>query len=271
MLHLNEGKLRRALLYAIRPSRPENTPKLQGLYLFGPKDAALARQQTNHTACSSNKDIVSSQGAQIGALWNAKSEDALAQDVARNSDKWFGRTGKLYSRPVAPEWAQVLQACHGIISFDAVLCAGPSHSASSEKGYPNLPLRVATHALDGCVGCNKAPEGLARQGHSSFDRMPLLAPPVLHSSTTRAAKTPPRTGCEKRLLVRCMDCLRTRYCESCHKWWCEDCYEVRDRIYPFIEDMGAESSDVKVHMDLCVENCLVAEMMSGAGSNGMWG
>lgn len=36
---------------------------------------------------------------------------------------------------------------------------------------------------------------------------------------------------------------------------------------------GADKSGppVKVYSKLCVEHCLVSEMMSGAGSNGMWG
>jgi hypothetical protein len=34
---------------------------------------------------------------------------------------------------------------------------------------------------------------------------------------------------------------------------------------------GHPEKNVKVHIDLCVEDCLVAEMMPGAGSNGMWG
>jgi hypothetical protein len=40
--------------------------------------------------------------------------------------------------------------------------------------------------------------------------------------------------------------------------------------------MGGESSKkggdgIKVFNNLCVENCLVGEMMAGAGSGGMWG
>jgi len=32
-----------------------------------------------------------------------------------------------------------------------------------------------------------------------------------------------------------------------------------------------KSESIKVHMGLCIENCLVGEMMSGAGSFGMLG
>lgn len=295
--HLNERKLQQALLYAIRSSRAANTPRLHGIYIFGPKDIVVSsrthRQNRNDhsvTSCrSSHGGVMSSQGAQIGAEWNAKSESALAEDIARNSDKWFGRSGKLFSRMISTEWAEVIQSCEGIISFDAVVCNGPRHTAfipkvvngSAPVWYNNPELaispRVATYALDGCHGCGKAPEGLSSLRCSTIDRLPLLSPPTIHSSTIKAAKQPLQgIGIEKKLLVRCIDCLRTRYCEGCHKWWCEDCYETSSGYssnQPW--DLGFESAHsdktVKVHMGLCVENCLVGEMMSGAGSNGMWG
>lgn len=36
--NLNENKLRHALSYACRPGRPEGTPRLKGLYIFGTGD-----------------------------------------------------------------------------------------------------------------------------------------------------------------------------------------------------------------------------------------
>ena len=36
-------------------------------------------------------------------------------------------------------------------------------------------------------------------------------------------------------------------------------------------ERGVASTPVKVFSKLCVEHCLVGEMMSGSGSNGMWG
>jgi len=77
------------------------------------------------------------------------------------------------------------------------------------------------------------------------DRFPLLAPPTLHSSTTKAAKTPSGgPGQEKSLLVRCYDCLRGRYCESCHVWWCENCYPTpthQSTIQGWDLPLGSES------------------------------
>jgi hypothetical protein len=286
--YLNERKLQQALLYAIRPSRAANTPRVQGIYLFGPKDIIVSsrihRQMRNgHSGSTSDRvhsyeGVMSTHDAQIGAEWNAKSEDALAEDIARNSDKWFGRNGKLFSRMISDEWAEVIQACQGVISFDAVVCAGPRHSYSVPEtveglkpawyNSPDVHIspKIATYALDGCSGCGKAPEGLSKLGCSTMDRLPLLAPPTLHASTTKAAKTPLQGGVEKSFLVRCVDCLRTRYCEGCHKWWCEDCYHITSGYNPDLPpwDPGYESTGsmklVKVYMGLCVVGCLVAEM-----------
>jgi hypothetical protein len=46
--------------------------------------------------------------------------------------------------------------------------------------------------------------------------------------------------------------------------------ELRDELKRNGWD-GRTESAVKVYSKLCVEHCLVSEMMSGAGSNGMWG
>jgi hypothetical protein len=285
--HMNERKLQEALLYAIRPSRPASMPKLQGIYIFGPKDSPVpARRQIRQCpqeralngTVPSPGGLMTSQGARIGAQWNAKSGDVLAAEIAR--DKWFERSGKIFPGIISSDWASVVQACQGIISFDAVLCAGPRHTVLQAVGGTKsawynkpefyIPPKVATHALDGCSGCGRAPEGLSKLGFATMDRFPLLAPPTLHSSTTKAAKTPSRgIDHEKKLLVRCIDCLRNRYCESCHQWWCEDCYEVANsrrnpkQPYHVVFESAQSDKTVKVHMGLCVERCLVGKMMSG--------
>jgi hypothetical protein len=236
-----------------------------------------------------------SRGAQIGAEWNEKSGDRLADEIQRSGDKWYGKSGKVIAKPPSPEWANTLQACQGIISFDAVLCRGPRHSLpiTTEKDQKSAPwyrnmeahisARIATHAVKGCCKCGTSPEGFSEFGLSRMEQFPLLAPPPLHDSTVKSAKAPPRDDTNNgKLLVRCFDCLRNRYCESCHKWWCEDCYEASDatdNLSPTAQpwdSVGSTTSgqleeNVKVHMGLCVETCLVVEMMSGAGSNGMWG
>lgn len=294
---MNERKLQQALLYAVRLSRAENTPKLQGLYIFGPKDASPIPQFKRHVnkyppgiapidTLPSYRGVVTSQGAQIEAEWK-KSQEALEEEETRSSGLWFGKRGKIFPRPISSHWAGTLHACHGIISFDAVLCNGPRHQLSTERlssaWYSQLEFyvapQVATHALEGCSHCGSSPEGFSKFGTSPMDRLPLLAPVPLQSSTTKSAKTPPRGDVEKKLLVRCIECLKSRYCESCHRWWCEDCYDIPGQGYnPSIAQSWemAESAEkpeenVKVHMDLCVDNCLVGGMMSGTSSYGMWG
>jgi hypothetical protein len=299
--HLNERKLQQALLYAIRPSRPENTPKLQGLYIFGPKDAGAIPRFKRHVntyppgiapidTLPSYRGVMASQGAQIWAGWNEKSQEALEDGATRDRDLWFGKSGKIFPKLISSDWASTLHACQGLISFDAMLCSGIRHhvpgESSSSAWYDqpefHLAAQAATHALEGCSGCGCAPEGFSKFGKSTLDRFPLTAPVPLHSSATKAAKAPFQGAVEKKLLVRCTECLRNRYCESCHKWWCEDCYDVpgqgsntSSETQPLQTNtsgsLNKQDIKFKVHMGLCIESCLVGEMMSGAGSNGMWG
>ncbi|CZR66346.1 uncharacterized protein PAC_16247 [Phialocephala subalpina] len=294
--NMNEHKLQQALIYSVRGSRPANTPTLQGLYIFGPKDASpvlrFDRQVTAYPAGidpSYGRGVTHSNGAQIGARWNQKSGETLADELESGSDKWYQASGKVIAKVPSQDWAHAMFHCAGIISFDAVLCHGPRHSNAAfeddeeakalwyHSRCSHLSARVATHALGGCVGCGKAPEGFSKFGVSPLSRFPLLAPPTLHSSTAKAAKTPFLPD-DDRLLVRCVDCLKGRFCENCNKWWCEDCYKIPDNTIPQgspeLEAMagtlgGHPEKHVKVHMGLCVEECLVAEMMSGAGSNGI--
>ena len=254
-------------------------PKLKGLYYFGPKDATpILRSdrgiQSNDVL--SHGGVVHSQGAQIGAQWNQKSGDALAQEMVYGGDKWYSMAGRVLAKAPSADWDSTILACEGIISFDVVLCNGPRHSSllpSSESSGPwyrksryHLTPRVATLSIGGCSGCGRAPEGISRFGTSPLERFPLLAPPPLHASTTRAAKAPFMAS-GSRILLRCEDCLRNRWCQSCHKWWCEDCYEIPDdnrALSPYEWETDASTGNpfktVKVHMGLCVEHCLVAEM-----------
>lgn len=185
--NLNHGKLRAALAYACRSSRPDNTPRLKALYVFG-------------------------------EMPSAENADA---------DAWWSRKGRvLESTSDMDDWAQCLLACQGIISFDAVLCQGPRHANSPAFGktYVRSPANpaVATFAVGGCAPCGKAPEGtMTAQTHSSA--LPLLAPPPILASSVQAATTP-RPGHED-FVPRCAGCLNDRFCVTCNKWWCEACYQ----------------------------------------------
>ncbi|KAK3203045.1 hypothetical protein GRF29_112g54701 [Pseudopithomyces chartarum] len=302
--HLNERKLQQVLRYAVRPSRPAGTPKIKGIYFFGKRDHAPAPVEESpkrkNSRSSSPKGVMSSQGAQIGAEWNQKSSEALNAALARTSDQWYQCSGRMIPKRVSPEWAETLKACEGIIAFDAVLCRGPRHdpsrafistSDSEASGLPHpasyLSPAVATVALGphGCEECKSCPESPAVFGQSPSSQLPLLSPIPLHSSSLRAAQIPHTIDGSNSppLFVRCENCLKGRWCERCHKWWDEDCYtvsavaqrtELQQTEYmenATTDGIAPSKQSIKVHMGLCVNSCLVGEMMAGAGSNGMWG
>lgn len=124
-----------------------------------------------------------------------------------------------------------MMVCEGIIHFDAVLCRGPRHSLTSSQEGAGPPLRpsVATVALgpEGCGICKTSPEGHAVFGQSPSHQLPLLAPPPFISPTIRAAQIPSSDfeGDVPMMIARCVECVRNRWCERCHKWWCESCFE----------------------------------------------
>ncbi|KAG7411549.1 hypothetical protein Forpi1262_v017349 [Fusarium oxysporum f. sp. raphani] len=155
--NLNHGKLRAALAYACRSSRPENTPRLKAIYVFGPMPC---------------------------------DENAQAND----SDAWWSKKGRvLNSTSDMDDWAQCMLACQSLISFDAVLCQGPRHASSPAFGSCSVSSpwspAVATFSVGGCAGCGKAPEGvMTAETHCSS--LPLLAPPPILSSSVQAATTP---------------------------------------------------------------------------------
>ncbi|KAF2687393.1 hypothetical protein K458DRAFT_415646 [Lentithecium fluviatile CBS 122367] len=238
--HLNERKLQQVLRYAVRPSRPKGTPKIKGIYFFGPREPPPVQEAPakKKRSPSASRGTMSSAGAQIGAEWNQKSSDALNATLARTEDKWYQCSGRMMAKRPSLEWAETLKACEGVIAFDAVLCRGPRHDPSkayvsdATAGLPNpasfLNPAVATVALGptGCETCRSCPEGAAVYGHSPASQFPLLSPVPLHSSTLRAAQIPQTVDGSKPppLYARCEDCLKGRWCERCHKWWDEGCY-----------------------------------------------
>jgi hypothetical protein len=300
--HLNERKLMQVLKYAVRPSRPEGTPKLKGLYVFGPMDPRPAppepiigrRRSPTRYPDSPPSGVMNALGAQLGAEWNKKSQEALSKDLRRSDDKWYQPSGKMFKRTPVADWAETLQACEGIIHFDAVLCRGPRHDPQNFLGQVaedvqhqhNSYLRpaVATIALgtDGCAKCGSCPEGPATFGQSPSHHLPLLAPPPLHSPSIRAAQLPhSKDGSgPPPLYVRCEACLKHRHCERCSKWWDEKCYSPGTRTelqntellqdWHTVQSDAPAKEDIKVHMGLCVDTCLVGEMMVGSGAGGMW-
>lgn len=270
--NLNEPKLRGALRYACRQSRPKGTPRLKGLYIFGAKDAAPepspARESRSPSPLCSTALVTA---------WNNRSQKALKATLAEGQEAWYARRGQqLVSHRISPEWGSTLVACDGIIAFDSVLCTGPRHFNSPAWGTVNIEAlnaaasgpsawipqySVATHSLGGCASCGSAPEGWTVWGEegdgrtnsggcsTNVHRFPLLAPPPLHSASVRVAMCPtgqpvqpiPSAASEKqqqqaRFIPRCFDCIRDRYCAGCHRWWCESCY-----LGPFVPSSGGQA------------------------------
>lgn len=291
--HLNERKLTQALRYAVRPTRPPEMPRLRALYVFGqverPKKPLISTSRSSEAARAGG--VTASEGAQIGATWNERSHQALHGAVSQSDDNWYQPTGRMMKTTPSKDWADTLNACEGIIAFDAVLCRGPRHDieiSQSEGGNSGwLPPAIANVALGstGCVKCSSSPEGPGMCKQSPAHHLPLLGPPSNWSASVANLQIPNLTSglTYPPLYVRCQDCLRGRWCERCNKWWDETCYTVpenggQQRRQEEVRDV-IDSGDVrlrtvdgiKVHWGLCVEDCLVGEMMTGAGSFGMWG
>jgi hypothetical protein len=209
--NLNSAKLRGALQYACRPSRPEKSPRLKALYVFGPKEAPA----------------VSADAQSISSGWNHKSHQALAS-LERDGDAWWSKKGRIINRPISQEWINCMVACEGLIALDAVLCQGPRHRNSPAFGRPltladNEPA-VASYAVAGCDSCGSAPEGIVTESTRTPQCLPLLSPLPIMASSVRAATCSSQKG--QSFVPRCFDCLRERYCTCCDKWWCESCYQL---------------------------------------------
>ena len=294
--NVNQSRLQQLMKHICRPTRPEGTPRLQGLYYF--TDPA---NDYGGPGATSTASITSVDGAALGLLPTSKSRPR------DNESQWYSPSGRViqHGASIRTSWEETLQACDGMISFDAVLCkamyqsvASGLHNASIDimNAKPGIST-IATIALgpEGCSGCGRAPEGTPVWGESDITEFPLLSPPPFSGKLIDAVRPPQhRTSSAKhippqRLVVSCTWCLINRHCDSCHRWWCTACYNPkRSQKLKDLEALTAntnlsylpsaselKSSDgkgdsVKVFNGLCVENCLVGEMMAGAGSNGMW-
>jgi hypothetical protein len=285
--HLNMSKLNQLLRYIVRPTRREGTPKLKAMYVFGARSARLVPAPVAHAEDALG--VMSSPGAQIGAEHAGVSSESTKLRLASEQDLWYGSSGRVMKRPLS-DWHETLRICKGLIQFDATLCRGRRHDITKVDSKDFLQSTIATVALgpSGCETCHSCPEGPAIFGEHNTTAFPLLGPAPLHSLTVRAAirPIPDANGKYPPLILRCEDCLRDRWCEQCNRFWCEDCYTIPTSrsisIAAIDQQLSASTSadathttppgqTTKVFSRLCVENCLVVEMMSGAGSNGMWG
>ncbi|KAI9933394.1 hypothetical protein MW887_007867 [Aspergillus wentii] len=209
-LHLNERKLMQVIQHAVRPTRPDGTPRVKAIYHFTPKNRPQAPVRKNFldwwSRCTNKSRTTSTSKAASGA--NSES---------RQQNVWYDPSGKIFKHTIEEGWAQTIQKCEGIIAFDAVLCRGPRHNvslfSSENQDGPQpegqlLGPALATIALGskGCECCHSSPEGPAIWGQSPSKEFPLLAPLPLHSSTVAAAQHPDTsTDGNPILIARCTD------------------------------------------------------------------
>lgn len=246
--HLNERKLMQVIQHAVRPTRPEGTPRVKGIYLFSSMKSPESRAPVRHRyrdwwgsrVGSSNTSRSSSQAPSGGS--SEGGEEGSCRSLAPQQNEWYSSSGKLFKHTLEEGWAQTLKKCEGVIAFDAVLCRGPRHdvnrytSTSEEDAAPSAPLlgpAIATVALGprGCDGCHSSPEGPAIWGQSQDAQFPLLSPVPLHLSSVGAAKRPQMVpGRHPCLIARCTDCLTDRWCHRCNKWFCSNCLPNPQRI-----------------------------------------
>ena len=296
--NLNEKKLMQVLRYAVRPSRPKGTPRVKGIYLFGTVKVLRSVYPTSpDSMLASNSGVTTSIGAQIGMQWNQRSQQALLSATGQDVDPWYQASGTVIpTRSHLSQWSSCVRACEGIIAFDAVLCRGPRHDpkilergmgpdVSGSQSFAFLEPHIATVALGpkGCEVCHSTPEGPGCRQGDYFEQVPLLAPPPLHSSTTSTARRPPSDASSppnSLFVARCTSCLVDRWCEGCNRFWCESCYPIEDSgVFEKVDEIDKIANKgtsgmrmgIKVHLGLCVEDCLVQDMYNGAGSGGMWG
>ncbi|QSS66853.1 hypothetical protein I7I51_03065 [Histoplasma capsulatum] len=249
-LNLNERKLMQTLQYAVRPSRPKGMPRVKGIYHFTAKDDSqnvlYSRQQTHHSSTVARRDRLDNQPCN-----SADADNHHDQLTWRHP--WYRGSGKVLRKAMPNGWAETLQLCNGIISFDAVLCRSPAHQPFvSVEGNDTQPPRyllpaIATVALGprGCEGCRTSPEGPALWSHSPEYQFPLLTPPPLHSSRIIAAKSPVFSANDQpALMMQCQECLINRWCNRCGSWWCSAClpHPEKPRHHPKLHQTALQSS-----------------------------
>ncbi|KAI4131442.1 MAG: hypothetical protein LQ341_006362 [Variospora aurantia] len=260
----DEEELLNVLQKLIHPLRPGASPKLKGLYCFGQPDKPFYdptlfyrdRMETIHVPriADTAEGVTTTAGSHLG---RSTSTACAREQIAR----WTGGYGTMFEvNPRSNEaWARLMIASKKTLAFDTVVCRhGPdSHVAP----------RVADISLgpEGCQICHSAPENALIFGQSPVHELPLLAPTPLFASTVKAAQSISPNENAK-FYARCTLCMRDRRCSLCNAWWCENCYTP-----PSHRPIGTVQADTKVYLGLCVQNCLVGELYSGAGEGGMWG
>ncbi|KAE8374312.1 hypothetical protein BDV26DRAFT_270261 [Aspergillus bertholletiae] len=230
--------------HAVRPSRPKGTPRVKGIYYFTPMSQPQVMMRSRYRDWWSTRCAHPTNNEALETKEKRPSSDDTRESALDYQNAWYRPSGKLIPRSIEEGWAQTVQLCENIISFDAVLCRGPRHNVDlytspghNEDGYQleGQPLgpAIATIALGprGCGGCHTSPEGPAVWGESPNRQFPLLAPLPLHSSSIAVAKRPALfPDAHPVLIARCAECLNDRWCRRCNKWFCKSCLPNPERV-----------------------------------------
>ncbi|ERF69602.1 hypothetical protein EPUS_01932 [Endocarpon pusillum Z07020] len=300
--NLNQRKFQRLLHYMCRPGRPEGSPRLKGVYVFGTNEA-VAKQSQSRISASREGGVTALLGAQIGASTTSPPTITTTYPQS-NPNPWFSPTGLVLPLLILEPntWAETLRVCSGIIAFDAVLC---THMHSEMAPYRSdamntylassaMTMPIATYALGsgGCAGCGAAPDDAPVWGQSDVTAFPLASPPPFSGRLVDAVRPPsiPGSSQEQRLVVGCTWCLSDRHCQCCHRYWCGRCYDPQRRKRALqleaqaeheegdagavAEELkraeGASNTIIKVYNGLCTQYCAFSEDVA-AGNGAMWG
>ena len=164
---LSDDKLQRILRYIIRPSRPfpKDAPKLRAVYWFGENLGSLKLHNDAIDMPSEiwNEGATMRSGARLGVGLQARGSVTAVHDPYAHSVYAYKGAYRRRPEPRLPdEWANLLNACRGIITFDMVLCShDPVHLS-----VPDPAPKLATVRLSGCEVCGSCPESPAYPGIS---------------------------------------------------------------------------------------------------------
>lgn len=290
--NLNQRKFQGLLHYLCRPGRPEGTPRLKGVYVFGTNETVV-RQGQSRVSTGRDNGVTALPGAQIGAQSSSSSPTTIPTNPFRqpNSNPWFSPTG-LVLPPLFTDrdtWEETLRVCTGIIAFDAVLC---THMHSEMAAYRSdamnaylsssaMTMPIATYALgsDGCAGCGGVPEDAPVWGTSDVTDFPLVSPPPFSGRLVDAVRPPPTTTTssslasskEQRLVVSCTWCLSDRHCQSCHRYWCGRCYDPQRRKRALQLEAQAEHEESVANASAIAEELMRADGGGGEDEGGSGG
>lgn len=154
---LNADTLAKCIRYLIRSSRPRHQPGLRGIYYFTPRKTTFWEHYTtrSNTAAASAIGVTNSLGARLGSERATPDLSAQSNSWASSPDCdiWYHMLGEVQVKHTDQLWADLLDACDGLIAFDATICR------HDRNIYGDPRPKIANIRLSGCHSCRSSPEG----------------------------------------------------------------------------------------------------------------